>query len=226
MDPAKQKKQLVVLAGAATVLALVLLRGRGPDAAEASPEPAFTPGQMVEVSGGTIHIPPIAHSARLVAEWRREPIPHLTRNLFRSDLTAPPKPVEPVELIEPEVVHVEPAGPTGLFWQALEHSLAERAERARRREQAIESFMADVRRLRISSVLTGATPRVLIDSELFGPGDEVGAGPSRLADRLKGTLRVERITPDGIELGRGVLRAWLPASDEPPRRLKGPSQTS
>lgn len=215
VDTAKQKKQLVVLAGALAVLAFIWLRGRGPAAADATVDQAITPGQTFETSGGTIHIPPIAHSARLVAEWRREPIPHLTRNLFRSDLTAQPAPI----VAEP-TVPIRPTGPTGQFWQALERSLANRAEQSRQRDQAIDSFMSDVRQLRISSILTGAAPRVLIGSELLAPGDAFGAGTPRLSDRLTGPLRVERITPEGVEVGRGVLRAWLPTSNEPPHRLE------
>ncbi len=173
----------------------------------------ISPGETIAIDGGTIRIPPIAYSAQLVADWRSKPIPQITRNLFRSELTAPPPP-SPMPQPAPSPVEPEPIvlnGPTGAFWLHLERALAARVDRERFREQLHSELMDDAASVKIQSTITGERPQVLLGGKVFEAGESFQISHSRTGQMMR-AFRVESIDADGLIVSRDGKRVRIFAS--------------
>ena len=155
-----------VLALLLLVLGIMLWRfiNDGPTKVVASPESAAdatAEGAIVDISRG----------AEFAARWREQAVPHLSRNLFASELMVP--------LPEGQPMTRSPDSATsgdGLFWRQLEQALAARADREQYRQMLTEAALKDASALNLQSIVLGTDPGAMIGGKVVRVGDILGTG--------------------------------------------------
>ena len=130
---------------------------------------------------------PSAAGVAALAEWRKEPVSPIVRNLF----TLQPDqfgqqgdaPVGPVTRVEDG------------FWDELAKSLSSQADQNKQRQIRTENAVRDAGRMQLQTIVMSASPKAVIDGEMVGEGSVVaGFRVSRIEARR---IIVER---EGIKL--------------------------
>ena len=174
--PGDQTRKVLMLVGCVAVLGFLVYRQLGPASVDASAlPPTMLTGETIKTNGGDVRIPPIARSAHLVKQWRGQPIPQVSRNLFHSEWLNPTIKATIEEIAPPP----EPVrqGDGGLFWQELERSLAARADRVGQRKAMLDEVLFD------ANALTIRTPHQRRSSAGDGLRTAGHAGENARADR-------------------------------------------
>ena len=159
-------RRTAVLALLLTVLGIMIWRytSGGPNNAVAeTKESTATAAEGTEAD--------ISRSADLVARWREQPVPHLSRNLFAGELMIPLPEGQPAARAADSM-----ASPDGLFWRQLEQALAARADREQYRQKLTEAAVKDATALNLQSIVLGADPWAMIGGKIVRVGDILGTG--------------------------------------------------
>lgn len=148
-------------------------------------------------SEGATAAPDIHRAAALVAKWKSEPVPHLSRNLFASDVVKPSS-----DNYSPPRAAGTASEADGLFWRQLEQALASRADREQYRQMLTDALLKDAAALPLTSIVVGPQSRAMIGAKLLQVGDEIGGG-------ARGPLTLVEIDPKRAVLARDGLRVVL-----------------
>jgi hypothetical protein len=181
-----QKKKLAALLLLVAVFVFFWTRRGGPDPAAAQ-TPMAVSEQTIETDTGSVRVPAIAGSARLVAAWQAQPIQDLVRNPFVSQ--QPPE-----ELPEPvKPLADEGSTRTEQFWDRVSELAAERENREADRRRLRELVLRDAADIELQSILLGRPTRALVGGKLVEAGHELGDGSG---------FTVIAISAEGIRLER------------------------
>ena len=183
-------KTVGVLAVLGTVLGTMGVRlalsGQGPLSAEASTA-ARSDNDVSDRARGTGRSPVSAAAASALAEWRKEPVSPIVRNLFA------------VQLDSFGQTGAAPAGPVTRvedgFWDELAKSLTSQADQSKQRQIRTDNAIRDAAKMQLQTIVMGASPKAVIDGEMVEEGSVVaGFRVSRIEARR---VIVER---EGIKL--------------------------
>lgn len=198
----RDPKKAAVLAVLTLVLGVVVVRhyaGLRGTAAGGTGLIALVTGSVSDATAGP-SVPNLRRGARLSQQWRQSPVPSKIRNIFASDLNAPP-----ARAAEPQA----PAQPTfseedGLFWRQLERALTERADRDGFKGRLANSALADAGKLSVASIVSGPDSQALVSGRLVRVGDLI-----HTEDRKNGAFTVVAIEPRRVILARDSHRLAL-----------------
>jgi hypothetical protein len=183
-------KKAGVLAVLVTVLGGMWIRmalSGGPQSADASTSSKSDNEVVGAAHEGLRNYAPSAAGAAALAEWRKEPVNPVVRNLFTVQLDnyrhqdgAPSVPVTRVE--------------EG-FWDELAKSLSSQADQNKQRQIRTENAIRDAARMQLQTIVMSASPKAVIDGEMVEEGSVVaGFRVSKIEARR---IIVER---EGIKL--------------------------
>jgi hypothetical protein len=133
---------------------------------------------------------PSAAGAAALAEWRKEPVSPIVRNLFTLQLDEFGQqggtPVGPVTRVEDG------------FWDELAKSLSSQADQNKQRQIRTDNAVRDAGRMNLQTIVMGASPKAVIDGEMVGEGSVVAG------------FRVSRIEARRIIVEREGIRLEIP----------------
>lgn len=109
---------------------------------------------------------PSSAAAEALQKWSEAPAAPISRNLFavRMDYF-------PLDGSRTTQNGAEDEG----FWVKLEKSMSLRTDERQRRENQVASFKVEAEKLKLESIMLGASPRAMIDGQLVGEGNVVAS---------------------------------------------------
>ena len=188
----REPNKAAVLAFLAITLAVFWINSRreGPTPAAAEPISAEQPGATWRSA------PDIGRSAELLNRWTAQPLGHVSRNLFTSELTVPPAGPGTAP-------KAESRDEDGMFWRQLERALASRSDRDQYRRSLGEAAVRDASKLTVTSIVYGPDCSALLGEKMVRLGGLV------LVEGDAGPFTVVAIEPARVVLARDGHRVAL-----------------
>ena len=156
----REPKKAAVLGALAAGLVLVAARqfggiGGSPESAQAGPGALAVVTDIASSSAPSSL--PLSRATAVLGRWRDAAPATLARNVFASDLLAPPRADEPEPDDHDHEVEQEAQADAGrgAFWLDLQRAMDARAGRESRRLELVRATVADAAELTLSSVVTG-----------------------------------------------------------------------